>query len=138
MNVHDWLRVRDRITYAALTAPFIYVQARPFARPPTCLVLQALIDKFPMASCYGSISLKDNNFHDWVSDRAQNQTRWSLFDDKSFPSAAGALSYDKATHNFDLSSTLSPYLLLVGSVYGSSTTQKNARSSLNPYKSSPD
>jgi hypothetical protein len=34
------------------------------------------------------------------------------------------LSYDKATHNFDLSSTLSPYLLLVGIVYGSSTTSE--------------
>jgi hypothetical protein len=84
---------------------------------------------------------EDNNFEDWVSDQAQNQTCRSLFDDKSFPSATDALSYDKATHDFDLSSTcakLSPYLLVVGfvqsltikqswtftSVYGSSTTSE--------------
>jgi hypothetical protein len=103
---------------SALTAPchsLTYkVSNQTSARPPTCLVLQALIDIFP--SCIGSIPRGDNNFDDSVSDRGQNQTFWSLFDDKSFPSVAGALSYDKATYNFDLSSTLSPYLLLVGFV----------------------
>lgn len=48
---------------------------------------------------------EDNNFEDWVSDHAQSQTCRSLFEDKNLPSAAAALSYDKATHHFDLSST---------------------------------
>lgn len=83
---------------------------------------------------------EDNNFEDWVSDQDQNQSCRSLFEDKSFPSATAALSYDKTAHNFDLSSTyakLSPYLLVSiiasisdyrtqsstsTSVYGSSTT----------------
>jgi protein arginine N-methyltransferase 3 len=48
---------------------------------------------------------EDNNFEDWVSDQAQNQACRSLFEDKTFPSATATLSYDKAIHNFDLSST---------------------------------
>jgi SAM-dependent methyltransferase len=64
------------------------VSSQTSARPPTCLVLQASIDIFP--SCYRSIPRGNNNFDDRVSDQVQNQTCWSLFDDESFPSAAGA------------------------------------------------
>lgn len=45
---------------------------------------------------------EDNNFEDWVSDQAQNQSCRSLFEDKAFPSAAAARAHDKDVHNFDL------------------------------------
>lgn len=45
---------------------------------------------------------EDNNFDDWVSDQAQNQSCRSLFEDKAFSSAAAARAHDKDVHNFDL------------------------------------
>lgn len=48
---------------------------------------------------------EDNNFEDWISDQGQLQPCRSLFDDKTFPTAAETLAYDKATHGFDLDAT---------------------------------
>ncbi|KAF9220251.1 S-adenosyl-L-methionine-dependent methyltransferase [Gyrodon lividus] len=48
---------------------------------------------------------EDNNFEGWVSDQAQIQPCRSLFDDKSFPTAAGVLEFDQSTHGFDLDAT---------------------------------
>ncbi|KIJ59063.1 hypothetical protein HYDPIDRAFT_101466 [Hydnomerulius pinastri MD-312] len=45
---------------------------------------------------------EDNNFEDWVSDQAEIRPCQSLFEDRSFPTAAGALAFDKASHGFDL------------------------------------
>ena len=45
---------------------------------------------------------EDNNFADWVSDQGQLQACPSLFEDKTFATAAEALTYDKSTHGFDL------------------------------------
>ncbi|KAG8214938.1 S-adenosyl-L-methionine-dependent methyltransferase [Butyriboletus roseoflavus] len=45
---------------------------------------------------------EDNNFEDWVSDQGQLQACRSLFEDKTFTTAAEALTYDKFTHGFDL------------------------------------
>ncbi|KAF8837755.1 S-adenosyl-L-methionine-dependent methyltransferase [Paxillus ammoniavirescens] len=48
---------------------------------------------------------EDNNFEDWVSDQAQIQPCRSLFEDKRFPTSAGALEFDRSTHGFDLDAT---------------------------------
>jgi protein arginine N-methyltransferase 3 len=47
---------------------------------------------------------EDNNFADWVSDQGQLQACRSLFEDKTFATAAEVLAYDKSTHGFDLDS----------------------------------
>lgn len=47
---------------------------------------------------------EDNNFEDWISDQGQLQPCRSLFEDKTFTTAAEALTYDKSTHGFDLDS----------------------------------
>ncbi|KAG2740413.1 S-adenosyl-L-methionine-dependent methyltransferase [Suillus brevipes Sb2] len=49
-----------------------------------------------------SIDKEDNDFEDWVSDQAQNQSCRSLFEDKAFSAAAVAREHDKDVHNFDL------------------------------------
>ena len=45
---------------------------------------------------------EDNNFEDWTSDREHLQACRSLFEDKTFTTAAETLKYDKSTHGFDL------------------------------------
>jgi protein arginine N-methyltransferase 3 len=44
---------------------------------------------------------QDNNWDDWVEE-SQGFATQSLFEDRQFPTAEAALSYDKETHNFDL------------------------------------
>jgi len=45
---------------------------------------------------------EDNNFEDWISDQGQLQACRSLFEDKTFATAAEALTHDRSTHGFDL------------------------------------
>ena len=45
---------------------------------------------------------EDNNFDDWISDQGRLQACRSLFEDKTFISAAEALEYDKSIHGFAL------------------------------------
>ena len=45
----------------------------------------------------------DNDWDDWVEEPTGFATL-SLFEDRQFPNAEAALSYDKETHNFDLGS----------------------------------
>ena len=44
---------------------------------------------------------QDNNWDDWVEE-TQGFATLSLFENRQFPTAEAALSYDKETHDFDL------------------------------------
>ena len=44
---------------------------------------------------------QDNNWDDWVED-SKGFATLSLFENRQFPTAENALSYDKETHGFDL------------------------------------
>lgn len=56
----------------------------------------------PSSSDSEDYTEEDNNFEDWISDQGQLQACRSLFEDKTFTTAAEALTYDKCTHGFDL------------------------------------
>lgn len=45
---------------------------------------------------------EDQTWDDWVSDSNEQQECHSLFDEKVLPSVDAAISYDKATHGFDI------------------------------------
>ncbi|KAG6809209.1 hypothetical protein H0H93_016016, partial [Arthromyces matolae] len=53
----------------------------------------------------------DQNWDDWASDSLIRAPCLSLFDEKTFPSAEEALSYDRVSHGFDLNATCQKFSL---------------------------
>jgi protein arginine N-methyltransferase 3 len=70
----------------------------------------------PESGSSDSQSDDDQEFGDWVSDSAENQSCKSLFDDQILPSVDAAIMHDKKSHGFDfnqLCSSLGGFLARV-------------------------